>query len=90
VTNTGDVDLHAVITDTLPTHVTPAGLVTWTGTITAPGGVWAQHIAVTVDAGYVGTLTNTVLVTTEEGAIGTSSIVVNVMGYGVYLPLTLR
>jgi len=42
VTNTGSVDLHAIITDTLPAHVTPTGILTWTGTITTPGGVWAR------------------------------------------------
>jgi uncharacterized repeat protein (TIGR01451 family) len=89
VTNTGNVDLHATITDTLPTHVTPSGILTWTSTITAPGGVWAQQIAVAVDMGYTGPLTNTVQVTTEEGAIGMSSMVVNVTGYSIYLPLVL-
>ncbi len=90
VTNTGNVDLHAVITDTLPTHARSSSSLTWTSTITAPQGMWAQQIAVTVDMGYAGPLTNTVQITTEEGATGTSSIVVNVMGYGVYLPLALR
>lgn len=89
VTNTGNIDLHAIITDTLPTHVTPTGVLTFTGTITAPGGMWAQQIAVTVDMGYTGPLTNMVQVTTEEGAASLDSIVVNVSGYSVYLPLVL-
>jgi fibronectin-binding autotransporter adhesin len=68
VTNTGNVDLHATVTDTLPDHVTPTGARTWTPTITAPDGVWTEQIVVTVTMGYSGTLTNAVQVTTDEGA----------------------
>ncbi len=70
VTNTGNTDLHAVVTDTLPAHVAPTGAFTWTPTIAAPGGVWTQTVVVGVEAGYTGTLTNVVEVTTEEGATG--------------------
>ena len=70
VTNTGDTHLHTIITDTLPPHVTPTGVLTWTPTITTPGGVWIQTVIVTIEAGYVGTLTNVVQVTTTEGATG--------------------
>ena len=90
VTNTGNVDLHAIITDTVPTHVTPSGILTWTSTITAPGGIWARQFAVTVDTGYTGRLTNTVQVTTEEGPFGLDSIAVNIAGYSIYLPVVLR
>jgi uncharacterized repeat protein (TIGR01451 family) len=70
VTNTGSFDLHAVVTDTLPAHVTPTGVITWTPTITVPGDVWTQTVVVNVEAGYTGTLTNVVEVATEEGATG--------------------
>ena len=90
VTNTGNVDLHATITDTLPAHVTPGGVLTWTPTITTPDGIWSQTVVVNVELGYTGTLTNHVQVTTLEGITGETSSVVNVIGYKVYLPLVLR
>jgi uncharacterized repeat protein (TIGR01451 family) len=84
VTNTGDVNLHATVTDTLPVHVMlgeasgktlilPSGAVgiTWTPVVPATGGVWTQSVVVTVEVGYTGLLTNVVRVTTEEGAAGT-------------------
>ncbi len=67
ITNAGSVDLHATVTDTLPAHVTPTGILTWTPTITAPGGIWTAHYVVTVEMGYAGPLTNVVHVTTAEG-----------------------
>lgn len=70
ITNTGSVDLHTIVTDTLPSHVTPTGILTWTPTITAPGGIWTAQYVVTVDIGYAGPLTNVVQVTTAEGATG--------------------
>ena len=90
VTNTGDFLLHAIVTDTLPTHVTPGGVLTWTPVITAPGGVWMGTVVVTVETGYTGLLTNTVKVTSEEGAIGTASVTVRAILYRVYLPLVSR
>ncbi len=73
VTNTGTVDLHATITDVLPAHVTPGGVITWTPPTLAPGEVWSEKIVVAVEAGYAGPLTNVVLVTTEEGVSGVDS-----------------
>ena len=70
VTNTGNVTLTATITDVLPSHVTPTGVLTWTSPITAPGGVWTKTVFVTVEMSYLGPLTNVVRVTTEEGATG--------------------
>jgi len=70
VTNTGNVTLTATVTDVLPGHVTPGGVLTWTPTITAPGGVWRETVTVTVEMSYLGLLTNVVRVTTEEGATG--------------------
>ena len=90
VTNTGDLDLHVVITDTLPDHVTPIGMLTWTATLAAPGGTWSQPIVVTVTRGYSGTLTNRVQVTTVEGVVSEAQVIVNSIGYKVYLPIVLR
>jgi uncharacterized repeat protein (TIGR01451 family) len=97
VANTGDVDLNAIITDTLPTQVTASGTVflpngrsgiTWTAVITAPGGVWMETVVVTVAKGYEGPLTNLVEVTTEQGATDRATAIAN--AYKVYLPLILR
>jgi len=71
VTNTGSMDLHATITDTLPAHALPGGTLVWTPAITAPGGVWVGRVVVTVEAGYTGPLTSVVEVTSDEGATGT-------------------
>jgi uncharacterized repeat protein (TIGR01451 family) len=91
VTNIGNADLHATVTDILPTPVTPGGMRTWTPVITAPGGVWTQQVVVTVEVGYTGVLTNVVEVTTVEGAAGTyTEISVSKVWWYVYLPLGLR
>lgn len=75
VTNTGSVDLHATITDTLPAHVSPTGILTWTPIITAPGGTWAAQVVVTVAMGYAGPLTNTIHVSTAEGVTGSATAI---------------
>jgi uncharacterized repeat protein (TIGR01451 family) len=90
VTNTGDVPLTATITDTLPNHVTPTGVRTWTPIIIAPGGIWTQPVVVTVETGYTGSLTNKVQVTTEEGAMGTASVTVCANHCITYLPQILK
>lgn len=90
ITNTGDVTLNATVTDTLPNHVTPTGVLTWTPTITAPGGIWAQQVVVTVETGYTGSLTNKVQVTSEEGAMGTAGVTVCANHCLAYLPLILK
>jgi len=90
ITNTGDVTLTATVTDTLPTHVTPTGVFTWTPAITASGGIWVQQVIVTVETGFTGTLTNKVQVTTEEGVMGMASVTVCVNHCLAYLPLTLK
>jgi len=91
VTNTGNVTLTATLTDILPNHVTPTGVLTWTPvTITAPGGTWMQQVVVTVDVGYEGPLTNVVQATTEEGATGMDSVTVNASRYRIYLPVILK
>ena len=75
-TNTGQLSLKALVTDTLPAHVTPAGPLTWdlTGGEIPPDGVWEQTFTVTVDMAYVGPLTNVVEVWTAEGAQGTYTL----------------
>ena len=91
VTNTGNVNLHATITGTLPDHVTPTGVLTWTPiTITAPGGIWTDTVVVTVATGYTGTLINRVQVTTDEGATGTARATVCSNFCRIYLPVVLR
>ncbi len=90
VTNAGDLDLHATITDILPNHVTPSGSLTWTKIITAPGGVWRETAVVTVTEGYSGTLTNVAQVTTIEGASGVCTKTCTAFSYLIYLPLVLR
>jgi len=75
VTNTGGVDLQATISEVLPVHVTYAGPISWTPTITAPGGVWTQTVMVTVEAGYAGSLTNTFVVTTQGCLAVTNTLV---------------
>jgi hypothetical protein len=87
VTNNTNVTLTATITDILPIHVTPTGILTWTPTITAPGGAWMQQVIVTVETHYVGPLTNKVQFTTGEGAaMGTASVTVCANYCIIYLP----
>ena len=103
ITNTGDVDLHATITDTLPLYVTPGTSVgtlilpggkvgiTWTMVLTAPGGVWETTFVVTVDETYTGPLTNVVEATTVEGVMDTASCTTIVADtHTIYLPLVVR
>jgi uncharacterized repeat protein (TIGR01451 family) len=99
VTNTGNFDLHATVTDTLPAPVTtgetaggttvlPGNKLVWTPLIAAPGGVWMRTVVVTTEVGYAGQLTNLVEVTTEEGMAGRAIVIVN--AHKIYLPLILR
>ena len=90
VTNTGNVTLTAIITDILPGHVSPTGVLTWMTVITAPGGVWTEAVVVTVETDYEGPLTNVVLVATDEGATGTASVTVCVNACKIYLPIVLK
>jgi uncharacterized repeat protein (TIGR01451 family) len=104
VTNTGDLDLHAMITDTLPMSVTldettghtlllPGGAVgiTWTASLSAPGGIWTGTVTVITAEDYEGPLTNLVEVTTERGARGDYTEISTVASERlVYLPLIVR
>ncbi len=88
VTNTGTIALHAIVTDTLPAHVTPTGRLTWTPTITTPGDSWVQTVVVTVEAGYTGVLLNRLEVITAEGVGGVAFALTN--GTKIFLPLIQR
>lgn len=88
VINAGIEPLHAIVTDTLPAHVTPTGILTWTPTITAPGSSWEQIVIVTVDSGYTGVLLNRLDVTTAEGVGGAAFALTN--GRRIFLPLIER
>ncbi len=90
ITNTGNITLTGIVTDTLPAHVTPTGAQTWTLANLPPGNGWAQSIPVTVTRGYSGTLTNRVQVTTQEGAGGETQVIVNAIGYQACLPIVLK
>ncbi len=90
VVNNGLVDLHAMVTDTLPAHTTPGGILTWTPVITAPGGIWSHSVVVTTEMGYNGALTNTVQVTTAEGETGQATSRVYAFNYSTYLPLVVK
>jgi uncharacterized repeat protein (TIGR01451 family) len=90
ITNTGNVTLTATITDILPNHVTPTGVLTWTPIITAFGDIWTQQTVVTVETGFTGSLTNKVQVTTEEGAIGVASATVCANSCITYLPTIIK
>jgi hypothetical protein len=101
VTNTGDIDLHAIVTDVLPAHIQPGGeaagtvivpngILTWTPTITTPYGVWEQPVVVLVEQDYIGPLTNVVKTATDEGATDiftrTSATYVK---HSIYLPAAM-
>jgi uncharacterized repeat protein (TIGR01451 family) len=90
LTNTGDAYLHVVITDTLPAHVTPTGVLTWTPLVICPGAPWTQTVVVTVEMGYAGPLTNEVEVATREGAAGEASVMVYVEARRIYLPVVFK
>jgi len=80
VTNTGNTDLHIIITDTLPAQVTPAQTLVWTPTIAAPGGVWVETVVVTVASNYDGLIVNRVDVQALEGPQATRYVTTTVKG----------
>ena len=89
VTNTGDIDFTATITDDLPSQVTPNASLVWTTTIPALGGVWTQTVNVTVNEGYTGVLTNVVRVSTDQSVSGIYTHTL-LIGSKVYLPFVVR
>jgi uncharacterized repeat protein (TIGR01451 family) len=94
VTNTGDVTVTASVTDILPSEVSPGGTLTWTPTITAPGGVWVEQVVVTVPLDHTGPLTNILRVSGPAGASAvytqTSAglLCTGLSGIGLSAPLT--
>lgn len=70
VINTGVMTLTAIITDTLPDHVTTTQPLIWSPITIASNDLWTRTVVVTVEMDYAGPLTNIVSVTTEEGAMG--------------------
>ncbi len=101
VTNAGRITRTVVVTDRLPLHIepgqtsegtalTPGGALTWTPTITAPGGVWRETVVVTIAPDYTGPLTNVVYVATAEGLIDSHAVSVIVVRPWLFLPVFLR
>ena len=90
VSNTGGVTIQAMITDTLPDHVTPGGLRSWGPVTIPPGGGWTTRVTVVVEANYVGELENTVMARTEDGTSSSTLHRLTVRGRGVFLPLVIR
>lgn len=82
VDNLGSVDLNASIIDTLPPEAIPTGPTSWNVLIPV-GGFWEQPLVVTVDPNTYLPITNTVAVTTAEGASGQASVTSNVVSRGV-------
>lgn len=101
ITNTGNFDLNATITDTLPVSITlaqipggttflPGEQVVWMAFLPAPDGVWTGTVVVTVAEDYAGPLTNVVQVTTDEGVTGVYVAMSTVLRDSIYLPLVVR
>lgn len=94
--------LHLTITDTLPLHVTtdenlagtailPGGKLVW-ATMIEGGEIWVQQVAVTVEVGYAGLLTNVVEITSLEGPYTTSThtIIATPEIKQAYFPLIMK
>ncbi len=91
ITNTGNVDLLVTVTDVLPSHVTPGGVLTWTATLPALDGSWTEMVVVTIDVGYAGPLTNVVWVTSQEGAADSYvETCTSINAHRIYVPSALR
>jgi uncharacterized repeat protein (TIGR01451 family) len=88
ITNFDSIAYTAAITDVLPENVTPTGLITWTSEVLSPDSPWERQVSVVVDVGYTGTLTNTVIVTTDEGETGAAVLITEI--HITHLPIVLR
>ncbi len=66
ITNTGHTYLNLTVMDHLPDHMIPTGDLFWSVDLD-PGQVWSQQLMGNVELGYLGALTNTVLVTATSG-----------------------
>lgn len=89
VTNTGHVTVHATVSDVLPVHVIPGGVLTRSTGAIAPGETWIWQLPVTVEMGYAGPLTNVVEAASVEGAVAAYTETVTV-AHRTHLPLVLR
>jgi uncharacterized repeat protein (TIGR01451 family) len=94
LSNTGTTTLTATIVDVLPPQVMPTGILTWTPPAILPGNLWTETVVVTVEAGYVGLLTNVIRASAEEGATGVYTHTLTVVSaeseFYLYLPLVLK
>lgn len=92
LTNSGQLPLNTTIVDTLPSAVSPTGVLSWTVLGLPPQQAWSTTIVVIIPTAYRGTLTNTVTATSEEGALGSyiHSVWVGPYRYQVQLPLIVR
>ncbi len=70
--NNSTAPITADITNTLPLQVTPTGQQTWFATIPG-GGIWTQHVTVTVNSNASGTLSNH-FAATVNGATRSSTL----------------
>ncbi|MBA3534879.1 MAG: right-handed parallel beta-helix repeat-containing protein, partial [Ardenticatenales bacterium] len=70
VNNTGNIDLHGIVTASLPVTVTPSGVMTWTNVTIGQGSTWEQNVSVSVPITYAGSLPTTMYATMQEGAKG--------------------
>lgn len=97
VVNTGNVDLHVTVTDTLPAHIIPSetpggtpilpgGLVTWATSPIAPRDTWATTFVVIIEEDYTGPLTNIIRATAQEGATGSYTLVTQAAKSVLYFP----
>jgi PKD repeat protein len=68
LTNTGGVELNAIITATFPAQVAPGGSLTWSVDLPAGGDPWTESVIVVLDPSYAGPLTSTLKAVSLEGA----------------------
>ena len=86
VTNTSMVTLTAVITDYLPSQVSPSGVLTWTASIPRRS-TWVQEQVVAIQPDYRGAMVNVAEVRSKEGASGSqTSVTVCVSDCVIFLP----
>jgi hypothetical protein len=79
LTNTSGVILTPTVTDTLPEHVTPGGILTWPVEPLAPDEGWTKTFSVTVEQGYAGLLVNRAQAYDPQGALATTAVTSTVL-----------
>lgn len=67
VTNVGDIDVTAIITDPMPTGVLPTGELSATKDVLSPGIMWTQEFKVTAEQGFDGGIDNTAQILLSDG-----------------------